>query len=315
MTATQALTEKQIQQLDRFFEDFPRERVKRRQILANYTTFRVGGEGDYVFLPRQIDEVTQVVNFCRANGIPITVLGSGSNVLIADKGIRGVVIILGGQLQNIRLEDNVVIADAGAKLCAVAAFAAKHCLTGLEFAAGIPGSVGGAVLMNAGAYEGQIDQVLLRSEFLDEDGEKKMLDAAEHEFGYRESYFKHHPTVILRAYFKLEPGNRREIYDRINEIQVKRRHSQPLELASAGSAFKRPTGYYAGKLISDAGLKGWRKKSAGVSEKHAGFIVQYGDATAGEVREVFDHVREKVNADFGVMLEPEVRMIGEWEDA
>mgnify|MGYP001944085113 FL=1 len=253
------------------------------------------------------------MSLCKQNEIPVQVLGKGSNVLISDKGIRGLTIYLHSNFDQIQIKDNLIYANVGTSLAQLAALAASNNLSGLEFAAGIPGSLGGAILMNASAYDGEIKNVVENSSYLNEENEIKELNKEDHQFDYRHSFYSDKPYIILRAELKLQKGKRLEIYEKMNEFQIKRRQSQPLDKYSGGSAFKRPTGYFAGKLISDAGLKGYSTQNAGVSAKHAGFVVNYGEATASEINSVFRHVKEDVKKQFGIDLHPEVKWLGEWD--
>lgn len=295
------------------FSGFNAKRIFFNQSLKNFTTFHCGGNADILFLPEQIEEIESAVEICRKHQIPYQIIGRGSNVLISDRGVRGLTIYLSRFFNHIHYQNNKITADCGVSLTALVALAAKHSLTGMEFACGIPGSLGGAVLMNASAYDGEMKNLVVSSLCLMPDGEIRRLAGAEHEFAYRQSVYSRNEAIILRAELEFKQGNRQEIYQKINEFQIKRRSSQPLGFHSAGSAFKRPPGYFAGKLITDAGLKGFRMEHAGVSAKHAGFIVNYGEATASEINQVFAHVKSEVSKQFGVSLEPEVKFIGDWK--
>lgn len=287
-------------------------RLKQNEKMTEYTTFRLGGPADCLFLPAGIDELHQVFAYAAQANVPVTLLGRGSNVVISDKGIRGLTIMISDQMSKIDRNGDILIADAGASLAAVAGAAANYSLTGLEFASGIPGAVGGGVMMNAGAYDGCLADSLIWTEYIDDNNELKKISAKDHDFGYRSSYFTGSSKVIVRSAFLLTPGEYKQIVSKMADLAGRRRASQPLEKPSAGSAFKRPEGYYAGKLISDCGLKGYIHGGAGVSEKHAGFIVNLGRASSSDVLEVFCHVQVTVLRETGVLLEPEVRFVGDW---
>lgn len=289
-------------------------RLKADEPMSAHSTFRIGGPADIYFEPADDEEILAVARYCRARDIPLTVLGNGSNILVADRGIRGVVLAISEPMAGIERKDDLILAGAGTRLAALSAFAAQNSLTGLEFASGIPGTLGGAILMNAGAYDQCMADVIVLTEFMDADLTIRALVRGEHDFGYRTSYFCRHPGLVLRACLQLKPGDQQEILARMADLGQRRRSSQPLELPSAGSAFKRPQGYFAGKLISDSGLKGCREGNAQVSEKHAGFIVNLGQACAADTRRLFDRVRKAVAESTGVYLEPEVRFIGDWQD-
>jgi UDP-N-acetylmuramate dehydrogenase len=283
--------------------------------MSAHTTFRIGGPADIYFEPASPDEIERVARFCRANGLPLTILGNGSNILVSDRGIRGVVMAIGEPMAAISRQDDLVVAGAGARLASLAAFAAQNGLSGLEFASGIPGTIGGAVLMNAGAYDRCMADVVVLTEYFDENLDLRAAVREENQFAYRRSVFSGKHAIILRVCLQLKPDDPQAILARMAELNLRRRTTQPLDLPSAGSAFKRPAGHYAGKLISDCGLKGCRIGNAQVSEKHAGFIVNLGDACAADTRRLFDHVRQVVSRETGVELEPEVRFIGEWQES
>ena len=286
------------------------ERVKLDQPMDRYTTFRIGGPADVMFFPETPQEILVAQALATESGVPVTVIGCGSNLLVSDAGIRGLVIALGKPFSRIEVRGNAIFAQAGARLSAVANAALAHGLTGLEFASGIPGSVGGGAYMNAGAYGGQLSDVLTEVELL-RDGMAVRVPASEMDFGYRHSAAMESGALITGATFALQPGDPEEIRARIDDLNGRRRDKQPLEYPSAGSTFKRPEGYFAGALIEQAGLKGCRIGGAMVSEKHAGFIVNAGNATAQDVFELIMRVQHTVLDRSGVWLEPEVRLIGE----
>lgn len=280
--------------------------------LAPFTTFAVGGPADLLIRVKSEDALRQVLERLYQERFPFTVLGAGSNVLIADKGIRGAVLLLDEEPAALEVNKDGLRAQAALRLFQLSAASARHSLSGLEFCCGIPGSLGGAVSMNAGAYGGTLSDQLSLVTFFDEDGQVREASPEELDFGYRHSYFSDHKAIVLAASFRLTPGDSREIYSRIAEFQARRRQSQPLNEKSAGSSFKRPEGHFAGQLISEAGWKGKSLGPAGVSAKHAGFIVNHGAATATEIKAVFEAVKRDVLAQSGVQLEAEVRFLGEW---
>ena len=299
--------------LDRLWPDSAqRARVCRAEKMDRHTTFRVGGPADFYFEPATAQELADILSQARACQLPVTILGNGSNVVVSDLGIRGLVISLGDQMAAIQRNGDELIVQAGAKLSSVAALAAREGLGGLAFASGIPGTTGGAVMMNAGAYEHCMADVVVRTAFLDTDLQLKSVAGADHQFSYRHSCFKGTGRIVTETVFRLKPQDPAAIFAEMADLAARRRASQPLEFPSAGSAFKRPPGHYAGKLIADSDLKGCRIGGAEVSEKHAGFIINRGQATASDVALLFGHVRATVEARFAVRLEPEVRFIGDW---
>lgn len=280
--------------------------------MKEYTTFRVGGNAAFSALPSSAEELTVLVReLRRIKADPVWFIGRGSNLLVSDNGLDGVVVFTWG-LSEIKREDQLLIADAGVGMNALCRMAQSEELTGLEFAYGIPGTVGGGVFMNAGAYGGEIRDVIEWAEYLDESGEVCRLSKEKLELSYRRSIFSSHPQwCILRAAFRLENGNKQQIGDKMTELMARRREKQPLELASAGSTFKRPEGAFAGSLIEQCGLKGTRVGNAQVSEKHAGFIVNLGGATCAEINELIEKVQKTVQQQTGYWLEPEVRRLGD----
>lgn len=282
--------------------------------MSSHSTFHIGGPADIYFEPAQSDEITKIMQFCRDQGVPLTIIGNGSNILVSDRGIRGVVMAIGDQFAGIERHENMLLAKAGTKLASLASFAALNNLAGIEFASGIPGTLGGAVQMNAGAYDRCMADVVILTEYLDENLKIRAVVKDEHQFGYRTSCFSNRQTVILRACLLLVPDERQAIQGRMADLACRRRASQPLDLPSAGSAFKRPPNNYAGKLISECGLKGCQIGNIQVSEKHAGFIVNLGDASATDARKLLTHVQNTVFEKTGIHLEPEIRFIGDWTD-
>lgn len=289
----------------------PELQVLKDEPMSRHTTFRIGGPADYFVCPdrEQIAEVLAVAKKC---GMAITVIGNGSNLLVGDKGIRGLVVEIGSAMNQIMVDKNHITAGAGALLSQVAAKAAAAELGGMEFAAGIPGSVGGAVTMNAGAYGGELKDILRAVTVLTPEGELKTLDVSEMDLSYRHSCVPEQQYIVLEAEIELGYKPEKEIRAQMEELRNKRIEKQPLEYPSAGSTFKRPEGYFAGKLIMDAGLRGYRVGDAQVSEKHCGFVINRKNASAQEVRQLMQDVQDKVKAQFGVMLEPEVKMLGEF---
>lgn len=287
----------------------PAFEIREEEPLARHTSFRIGGPAELMVFPRTVEELSGVMACAAAHSVRPRILGAGTNVLAPDEGLRGLVIVTREALMGLALRDGTQVeAMAGMSLAETAMFAARNRLSGLEFAHGIPGTVGGALYMNAGAYGGELCQVALRTEYMDLSGRCRWVEGAEQGFAYRSSAFQSMEGVIVRTLFALEPGEETAIRARMQELAQKRRASQPLELPSAGSAFKRPQGAYAAALIEQAGLKGLRVGGAAVSEKHAGFIVNLGGATAADVLRLVELVQERVLADSGFRLEPEVRL-------
>ncbi len=276
--------------------------------MRNHTSFKIGGNADFVVLPESVEEVTKVVSALKENGIRYTVMGNGSNLLVDDAGLRGVVIKLARNFSGATVEGNTISADSGILLSKLSNIALENSLTGLEFASGIPGTLGGAVIMNAGAYGGEMKDVVVKTVYLDSNGEIKSVEGADHGFGYRKSMFTS-KDVVLHSTLVLSQGNKDEIKDKMSELNSQRKAKQPLEFPSAGSAFKRPEGYFAGKLIQDAGLKGYKIGGASVSEKHSGFIISDGSATCSDVLALIEHIQKEVFRQFSVELESEIRYI------
>lgn len=278
--------------------------------MSEHINFRVGGPVDILLTPNTKEQIVETIKICKENKIPFYVLGNGSNVLVKDSGIRGVVIKL-SEFNNIVRDGNIIKAESGALLKDVSAEALKASLTGFEFACGIPGSVGGAVFMNAGAYDGEISFVIKEAEVMDEEGNIITLSKEELKLGYRTSIIMKKNYIIISATFYFESGEKDKIEGRVSELTNKREEKQPLEFPSAGSTFKRPEGHFAGKLIQDAGLKGFTLGGAAVSGKHCGFIINKGNATAKDILDLIEYVQKEVKKQFGVDLYPEVRIIGE----
>ena len=277
--------------------------------MKNHTTFRIGGPAD-IYIEPAYSSIIPLIQYLKASDVPFMVIGNGSNLLVSDEGIEGVVISLGKKTSAITISGDTMVVEAGAMLASVANAAADAGLTGLEFASGIPGSMGGAVFMNAGAYGGEIKDILESVTILTADMEKKVLMPDDLSLSYRHSSLMEEGGYVLLATLKLSRGNKDEIKAKIDDIRKKRIEKQPLNFPSAGSTFKRPTGYFAGKLIDDAGLRGYTVGGAQVSEKHCGFVINKGGATAADVLQLMKDVDEKVYNEFGVHLTPEVRIVG-----
>lgn len=275
-------------------------------VLSKYTSFEIGGKCDYLVKPHSCGSLRDVLLYCRENDIRYYILGRGSNVLISDNGLRGVVIVLSAEFSQIIENEDGIYCEAGTSLAKLCSYAKENEFTGLEFAYGIPGSVGGALYMNAGAYGGEMKDVVDCCDYLDENLELKNMSVDEMKLSYRHSIFSEKDYIILGVRFKLKKGNKEEITTKMSELMEKRRSKQPLEYPSAGSTFKRPEGDFAGRLIEESGLKGYSCGGAQVSEKHSGFVVNKGGATCEDVKKVISEVKEKVYKDSGVMLECEV---------
>ena len=279
--------------------------------MKKHTTFRVGGPADVLVQPDETALVA-ILALCRQYHVSYSFIGNGSNLLVGDKGIRGVVIEMTDPMGNIEVDGTKITAQAGAMLSKIANTAASNGLGGMEFAAGIPGSVGGAVVMNAGAYGGEMKDIIEKVYVLDENGAQLELDRDALDLGYRHSCILEKKYIVTKVVLELVPRNEAEIRSEMKELNEKRAEKQPLQYPSAGSTFKRPEGYFAGKLIMDAGLRGYQVGGAQVSEKHCGFVINKGDATAADICQLMRDVSDKVQAQFGVVLEPEVKMIGEF---
>ena len=288
------------------------ENVFTKEPMSRHTTFRAGGPADFFVTPEKEGQVRKTLSLLKEAQVPRYIMGNGSNLLVGDRGYRGVILQICKKMNRIRIQDTVIQAQAGALLSKIAAEAQAKRLTGFEFASGIPGSLGGAAMMNAGAYGGEMKQVLIQAQILNASGEIEDVLAEEMELGYRSSVFSRNGGVILSASIQLEPGDPSAIQSRMEELKFLRTSKQPLEYPSAGSTFKRPEGYFAGKLIQDAGLRGFQVGGAQVSEKHCGFVINKDQASAMDIRSLMEQVSEKVYTRFGVRLEPEVKLIGEF---
>jgi UDP-N-acetylmuramate dehydrogenase len=280
--------------------------------MKKHTSFRIGGPADLFVLPETFEQTAQIVRICRENQAPFYVIGNGSNLLVSDQGYHGVVIQIYKNLSEVGVEGDTITAQAGAMLSVIAKRALEHSLTGFEFAAGIPGTIGGAAVMNAGAYGGELKDVLVEVTVLTGEGEIVNVPAEELQLGYRHSVIPQNGWIVLGAKLKLKKGDSEAIRSRMEELREQRVTKQPLDRPSAGSTFKRPEGHFAGKLIMDAGLRGFTVGGAQVSEKHCGFVINTGDATAADVYTLIQEVSKRVKAQTGVELEPEVKMLGEF---
>lgn len=292
----------------------PEEQIKQEEPMANHTSLHIGGKADYFISPKTTEEVKSVLCLCRQENIPCFVCGNGSNLLVSDRGFRGLIIKLGDGFSKVSVkEEGIINAQAGVLLSKLANVAADYSLTGFEFAAGIPGTLGGAVTMNAGAYDGDMKQCLIGARVIDDEGNILELSSDDLKLGYRSSILQTKPYIVLDADLQLKKGDQLQIRQKMADLNKQRRDKQPLDQYSAGSTFKRPQGYYTGKLINDAGLGGYQVGGAAVSEKHCGFIINKDHATAEEFLTVIEDVIRLVEEKFGVKLEPEVKFLGEFE--
>lgn len=278
--------------------------------MSRHTSFKIGGPADAFIQIESVEELKCVLSWCKRQEIPCMVMGNGSNMLVSDRGIEGVVLQIGSHMQNITIEGGKITAQCGVMLSKLASAAAEASLSGLEFAAGIPGTLGGAVYMNAGAYGGEMKDVVVCAEYLADDAKIYTAERESLDFGYRHSRFSDGKAFILSCVMELQPGDKHQIRNLMADYQKRRADKQPLDMPSAGSTFKRPEGYFAGKLIEDAGLKGYSIGGAQVSEKHSGFVVNTGSATAKDVMDLIEYIQKTVYERFQVRLETEVRLVG-----
>lgn len=289
----------------------PEEEIKENEPMSKHTTFKVGGPAGLFLSIRSEEILAQIVRYLSEKGTSYFLLGNGSNLLVGDKGYPGVVLFLEKEFSYVTIEENKMIAGASTLLSKISSVALENGLTGLEFSAGIPGYIGGGTVMNAGAYGGELSQIITSVKVMDEKGQIKLLNKEELEFGYRTSIFKKSSYIILEVTMELKKGDKEVILGRMQEYQKARKEKQPLEYPSAGSTFKRPPNHFAGKLIMDAGFRGYKIGGAKVSEKHCGFIINEGKATATDILLLIEKIQETVKEKFGVELEPEVIRIGE----
>lgn len=280
--------------------------------MSKHTTFRVGGAADIYLRPGSIAETVSLIGILKRMAVPYLIIGNGSNLLVSDKGIRGAVVEIGAGMEGYRVDDNILYAEAGIKLSKLANIALGNSLSGLEFASGIPGTLGGAVCMNAGAYDGEMRDVIREVTYYDDKGNINTISNERCEFDYRRSFFSGKSHVVLGCSLKLTKEDPEKIKSKMEDYNKRRKEKQPLEKPSAGSTFKRPAGYFAGKLIQDAGLRGYSIGGAAVSEKHSGFVINDGDATAKDIYELILYIKRTVKSKFDVELEPEVKLIGDF---
>ena len=292
---------------------FQKEHILLEEPMKNHTSFQIGGPAELFIEPESEEIFGRLLTFLKRESVPFVVIGAGSNLLVGDRGVRGVVVKTGKAFDFLERRENIITAGSGVTLAKLSSFAAQAGLSGLEFASGIPGLVGGALYMNAGAYGGEMKDVVRRTYYYNEDGEKKTVEGADHQFGYRSSIFTEGGKYIVSTEMELSPKSEDEIRLQMLELNRRRKEKQPLSYPSAGSTFKRPEGYFAAKLIEDAGLKGASVGGARVSEKHSGFIInQTGAATAADVCALIDKVKETVFRKFGVELQCEIKKIGDF---
>lgn len=302
---------------DQFYQKLsqilPKEQIKLKEPMVNHTSLHIGGEADYLVTPVTSKQVHDIVSLCKHENLPYYIMGNGSNLLVSDLGYRGLIMKLGEEFSSVCVkEEDQVTAQAGILLSKLANIVAAHSLTGFEFASGIPGTLGGAVTMNAGAYDGEMKQCLTGARVMDQEGNLLELKAEDLKLGYRTSILQTNHYILLEADMKFVHGDEKQIRDKMNDLNRQRRDKQPLDQYSAGSTFKRPQGYFAGKLISDAGLRGYQVGGAAVSEKHCGFLINKDNATAKEFLTLVADVIRIVDEKFGVKLEPEVKFLGEF---
>jgi UDP-N-acetylmuramate dehydrogenase len=287
------------------------ENIKTDEMMNIHTSFKIGGPADFLVTPAGRDELCLLITALNKNEVPYFVMGNGSNLLVREKGIRGVVIKLFDNFNEIKIDGDIIIAEAGALLSKIARVALDKGLAGFEFASGIPGTLGGAVVMNAGAYSGEMKDVIVKSEYVDRQGSIYELTYDMHEFGYRKSVLQRNGGIVISSLIKLTKGDKLKIKATMNDFNGRRRDKQPLAMPSAGSVFRRPEGYFAGKMIEDCGMKGESIGGAQVSTKHCGFIVNTGNATASDVIDLINKIQDKVKDKFDVSLETEIKIVGE----
>lgn len=300
--------------MERLLLDERLNRIIKKDIkMSEHTTFRTGGVASYAAFPKNIEELRLLLEKLNEYEKNYMVLGNGSNVLVSDKGIKDMVIFL-GELKGVNVSENKIESLSGNMMSEVAKIAMRNSLTGMEFLSGIPGCIGGGVYMNAGAYSGEIKDIIESIKCMDKFGNIKAYDKSEAQFSYRKSIFSENDDIIIGATFVLQKGNEDEIRNKMNELNKSRREKQPLNYPNAGSTFKRPVDNFAGKLIEDAGLKGYSIGGAMVSEKHCGFLINYDNASSSDIYALIKYVQKAVNDKFGVLLEPEIKLIGEFDD-
>lgn len=290
------------------------DQIKLKEPMSRHTSLHIGGQADCLVSPTSIEEIKELLLLCKNKDMPYYIMGNGSNLLVSDLGYSGLIIKLGNQFSDIKIsEEGIVRAQAGVLMSKLSNVIARHELTGFEFGAGIPGTLGGAVTMNAGAYGGEVKQCLIDATVIDREGLIRTLDTEDLELGYRSSILQKKDLCLLEASMKFNKGDRQQIMDKIHELNSLRQLKQPIDKYSAGSTFKRPQGYFAGKLICDAGLKGYQIGGAAVSEKHCGFLINKDKATAKDFMDLINKVTKVVEDKFGVRLEPEVKFLGTFD--
>lgn len=300
--------------IERISQFVPKENISENELMSRHTTFKVGGPCSVLVKIDDTEWLKKLLPLLEEEKIPYFFLGNGSNLLVSDEGYKGVVLTFSQKLaDDVIVDGEKIIAGGGVLLSKVAKYALDASLTGFEFAAGIPGCVGGAMVMNAGAYDGEMKQIVETVEVVDTKGDTRILSCDEMEFGYRTSILKREPSIVTKVVYKLRKGDNNAIKEKMDDLAARRRDKQPLEYPSAGSTFKRPEGYFAGKLIMDAGLRGYQVGGAKVSDKHCGFVINAGDATATDVHNLINDVIKKVQDEFQVTLEPEVIRLGEFK--
>lgn len=287
----------------------PSEYVKYDEPMKNHTTFRIGGNASCVIWIENEQQLAELFQLCKVEKIPYMVVGNGSNLLFSDEGYEGIILLIGSRMQEITVQGDLITAKAGVLMSKLSFVAKEHSLTGLEFASGIPGTIGGGVVMNAGAYGGELKDVITVVKVMDSEGRIRKVESVDMHFGYRTSLIKEEPLVVLEVEMQLKAGNKEAIQAQMDELASKRREKQPLEYPSAGSTFKRPEGFFAGALIQEAGLRGFSVGDAQVSEKHCGFVINKGNATCEEVTSLMQQVIQRVKENSGVTLEPEVILV------
>ncbi len=297
--------------IEKLYDIMDSSRILENEPMKKHITFRVGGPADVLVRPTP-EELPEILKLCKEYSVSYVVIGNGSNLLVGDKGIRGLVIEMTSGMGDIRIEDNIITAGCGVLLSKIANCAAEHSLAGMEFAAGIPGTVGGAVVMNAGAYGGEMKDILTTVTVMTKEGELKELSALDLDLSYRHSCIPEKEYIVVEVKLQLQMGEEEAIREQMKILRDQRVEKQPLEYPSAGSTFKRPEGHFAGKLIMDAGLRGYQVGDAQVAEKHCGFVINRGNATAADIRTLMQDVTEKVQEQFDVVLEPEVKLLGEF---
>ena len=286
--------------------------VKLNESMSNHTSIKTGGPADILVMPESIQAIVDIISYLRKLEIPFFVMGKGTNLLVSDKGIRGVVIKTCSKLNGLSVNDDCLDIEAGVLLSKAANYALTKSLAGMEFASGIPGTIGGAVVMNAGAYGGEMKDIVNESLLMDSDGNLITLNCDDHEFGYRKSIIQGNEFIVLKTSLRLKHGDNRKISELMYDLNMRRKEKQPLDLPSAGSVFRRPEGHFVPPLIQECGLKGYSIGGACISEKHCGFIINRDSATSSDIAALIEHIQKIIMRRYGVSLEPEIKMVGEW---